>query len=294
MKKPCIAFGAAIVLAAQFSTAHAIEFKNAVVGQTIEDRALTVGKLSLQLPGAQWILASKVQGMGTLPGVANQPVPTPPLQTLAAVQMHNRTILAIVIFSAPAWSYSTIGKWNEDPCKGITSFITKSTLNQTITMPECFAIANQAAGWFQVSTDTTHQDLVRWAGNNGYALPDQMLRVLYTKYHRSDFFQLNAYMAGSLVNAPAAEAWGREAVASLSAMVTRSTAQGKLPELPAFAATPAAEPPVAPRAQPAAAHSAPASNSAESRLRQLKSLLDSNLITPEEYEGKRKKIVDEM
>lgn len=284
-----VAFSA-IVLVAHMPTANAINFSSALVGQTIEDRTLTVGKLSMQLPGAPWILASKVQGMGTVPGVANQPVPNPPLQTLAAVQTHNKTILAVVIFSAPAWSYSNISKWNEDPCKGITSFIRKSTLNQTVTMPECFAIANQAAGWFQVSTDTTHQDLVRWAGDNGYALPDQMLRVFYTKYHQGDFFQLNAYIAGSLVNAPAAEAWGREAVASLSAMVTRSTAQGKLPELPAFAAAP----PVATIAQPAAANAAPASNSAELRLRQLKTLLDSKLITPEEYEGKRKKIVDEM
>jgi len=285
MKKTCLAFSA-IVLAAHFSAAHAVEFKNAVVGQPIADRTLTIGKLSMQLPSGQWILAAKVQGMG-----GSQPnVPAPPQHTFAAIQTYNKTISAVVVFSAPAGSY-IVSRWNNEPCKSETSFVVKSTLNQTMAMPECFVVANQSPGSFETSTPI-YQDLARWAYGNGYAFPDPMVRVFYTKYHGGDYFRLNAYFAGGPGSVPAAEAWGREAVSSLSAMVTRSTAQGKLPELPAFATDPVSVQPVANNAQSAASNAPP--SLAETRLRQLKSLLDSKLITPEEYEGKRKKIVDEM
>ncbi len=289
MKKPCLALGAAIVLAAHFSAAHAIEFKSAVVGQAVADRTLTIGKLSMQLPAGEWTLASKTSeiiGPTAIVAVA-------PLATLTAVQTHHKKVVAIVSFSAPAWSYSVL-RWNDDPCKSITSFIVKSTMNQTMSMPECFAISTQAAASFQISTDNNNQSLARWIYDNGSAFPDPMTRVFYTKYHFSDFFRLNVYFAGDSGTAPAAEAWGREAASSLSAMVTRSTAQGKLPDLPAFALASAGAQPVHASPQPVAAGANVAPNSAESRLRQLKSLLDSKLITPEEYEGKRKKIVDEM
>ncbi len=280
MKKPCLAFGAALVLAAQFTAAHAIDFKTAVVGQTISDRTLTIGKLSMQLPSGEWILAAKDQeGGGSQPSM-----PAPPLNRLVVVQTHHKTLSAVIIFSAPAWSYS-VSRWSSEPCKNVTAFAVKSTLNQTPGMPECFVVTNHSAGEFGTLT-ATHQDLARWADNNGYTLPDPMVRVFHTKYHGGDFFRLNAHFAGGPGSVPAAEAWGREAASSLSAMVTRSAAQARLPEFPASAAIPAGE-------QPAAA-SADTVSSSEVRLRQLKSLLDSKLITPEEYEGKRKKIVDEM
>lgn len=136
---------------------------------------------------------------------------------------------------------------------------------------------------------------MRWAQDNGYALPNPMLRVFYTKHHQGDYFRLNAYFAGDAGSAPAAEAWGRQTVASLSAMVTRPTRmQGRLPDLPSFVATSVGAQPPAARVQPAAFNASATPASAESRLRQLKSLLDSKLITPEEYEGKRKKIVEEL
>ncbi len=289
MKKPCLALGAAIGLAAQFSAVHAIDFKRAVVGQPIADRTLTIGKLSMQLPSGQWILVSKTSG---IVGVQNNQS-APPLQTFAAVQVYNKTVSAIVIFAAPAWSYVT-NRWGSDPCKEITSFIHKSTLNQTTDMPECFAVTTQAASSFQVSTDSTFQNLARWAYDGGYALPDPVVRVFYTKYHHGDFFRLNAYFTGGSGSPLAAEAWGRDAVSSLSAMITRSTAQGTLPELHAFVAAPASATPLATGVQPVAGSANAALTSAEARLRQLQSLLDSKLITREEYEGKRKKIVDEM
>ncbi len=289
MKKPCLAFGAAMALAAHLSAAHAIDFKSAVVGQRIADRTLTIGKLSMQLPGGEWILAAKTQELGG----SNFSVAPPPLQTFAAVQAHDKAISAILVFSAPAWSYN-VSRWNDEPCKNVSSYIVKSTLNQTFAMPECFVIDNETAGSFGASA-SAHRDLVRWASSNGYGVPNPMVKVFHTKYHGGDFFRFNAYLAGGSGSAPAAEAWGREAVASLAAMVTRSTSQATLPELPAFVAAPAGAMPMASISPPVAGSAAnAASTSAESRLRQLRSLLDSKLITPEEYEGKRKKIVEEL
>lgn len=290
MKKPRLAFGAAIVLAAHFSSAHANEFKTAVVGQPIADRTLTIGKLSMQLPSGEWILAAKAQGLG-----GNQPNMAPPPQHgLAAVQVLDKTISAVVVFGAPAWSYN-VSSWSDEPCKNVTSAIVKSTLNQTFAMPECFVIDRQTAGSFEASAPI-NRDVVRWADNNGLVIPNSMLRVFHTKFRGGDYFRFNAYFPGGTSSAPALEAWGREAAASLSAMVNRSTAQGKLPELPAFAIAPANVQATTAGAQPIAGSTnpAPASSSAEARLRQLKSLLDSKLITPEEYEAKRKKIVDEI
>lgn len=289
MKKSCLAFGAVFVLAAQFSTAHAIEFKDAVVGQPIADHTLTIGKLSMQLPGGEWILGAKTEEKGGI-----QPNNSaPPRHRFAAVQIHDKTLSAIVIFSAPARSYYYVTRWNDDPCKQETSYIVKSTLKQTVAMPECFVVANPAAGTFEAA-NVTQKELVRWAQDNGYALPNPMLRVFYTKHHQGNYFRLNAYFAGDAGSAPAAEAWGRQTVESLSAMVTRPSIQGKLPDLPAFVSTPMSAKPVTASVRPAAASANAAPTSAEARLRQLKTLLDSRLITPEEYEGKRKKIVEEM
>lgn len=287
MKNPCLAFGAAMALAAHLSVAHAVDFKSAVVGQPIADRTLTAGKLSVQLPNGEWILAAKAQvGGGSQPNM-----PAPPLHRFAVVQVQDKTISAVISFSGPAWSYA-VTQWNDEPCKNVTSYIVKSTLNQTWAMPECFVVANVKAGAFEALSDT-HREVARWAHNNGYALSVPMVQVHHTKYHKGDYFRLNAHFAGGPGSAPAAEAWGREAASSLTAMITRATAVGQLPELPAFASTPGATQPVV--AQPMTGTAAAAApGSAEARLRQLKSLLDSKLITPEEYEGKRKKIVDEM
>ncbi|EJE49930.1 hypothetical protein PMI14_05500 [Acidovorax sp. CF316] len=241
----------------------------------------------MQLPSGEWILAAKAQvGGGSQPNM-----PAPPLHRFAVVQVRDKTISAVIMFSGPAWSYA-VTQWSDEPCKNVTSYIVKSTLNQTRAMPECFVVANLNAGAFEALSDT-HKEVARWAHSNSYALPVPMLQVHHTKYHKGDYFRLNAHFAGGLDSAPAAEAWGREAASSLTAMITRATPLGQLPELPAFASTLGATQPVA--AQPmAGSATAAAPGSAEARLRQLKSLLDSKLITPEEYEGKRKKIVDEM
>lgn len=278
-----------MALAAHLSAAHAIDFKSAVVGQPIADRTLTAGKLSVQLPSGEWILAAKAQvGGGSQPNM-----PAPPLHRFAVVQVQDKTISAVISFSGPAWSYA-VTQWNDEPCKNVTSYIVKSTLNQTWAMPECFVVANVKASAFAALSDT-HREVARWANNNGYALPDPMVQVHHTKYHKGDYFRLNAHFAGGPGAAAAAEAWGRDAASSLTAMITRATPLGRLPELPAYASTPGTSTPVA--AQPMAgsvAATATAPASTEARLRQLKSLLDSKLITPEEYEGKRKKIVDEL
>lgn len=278
-----------MALAAHLSAAHAVDFKSAVVGQPIADRTLTAGKLSVQLPGGDWILAAKAQGMG-----GNQPnLAPPPQHTFAALQVHDKAISAIVVFSAPAWSYN-VSSWSDEPCKNVNSYIVKSTLNQTFAMPECFVIDRQTARSFETSA-SINRDLLRWASSNGYVLPNSMLRVFHTKFRGGDYFRFNAYLAGDPSSAPAVETWGRETAASLSAMVTRSSSRGTLPELPAFVAAPASATPVATSAPPVAGSAAnTAPTSAEARLRQLKSLLDSKLITPEEYEGKRKKIVEEL
>lgn len=160
-------------------------------------------------------------------------------------------------------------------------------------MPECFVVANPATGTLEAAS-ATHKELVRWAQDNGYSLPNPMLRVFYTKHHQGDYFRLNVYFAGDTASASAAEAWGRQTVTSLSAMVTRPSIQGKLPDLPAFVAAPAGTQPVAARVQAPGAHANTPLSSAEGRLRQLKHLLDSKLITAEEYEDKRKKIVEEI
>lgn len=287
MKNPCLAFGAAMALAAHLSAAHAVDFKSAVVGQPIADRTLTVGKLSVQLPSGEWVLAAKTQvGGGSQPNM-----PAPPLHRFAVVQVQDKTISAVITFSGPAWSHAA-NQWSDESCKNVTSYIAKSTLNQTWAMPECFVVVNTKAGAFEALSDT-HREVARWARNNGYAVPFPMLQVHHSKYHKEDFFRLNVHFAAGPDSAPAAVAWGREAVASLTAMITRATPLGQLPDLPAFASTPGATQAVA--AQPmagSAAAAAPAS--AEARLRQLKSLLDSKLITPEEYEGKRKKLVEEL
>lgn len=289
MKKFRLALGAAIILAAHLSAAYAIEFKDAVVGQPIADRTLTIGKLSMQLPAGEWILAAKTEENGRIQTNSD----SPPRHRFAAVQIRDKTLTAIVVFRAPARSFYYVTRWRDDPCKAETSFIVKSTLQQTVNMPECFVVASQAAGTFDAASPT-HKELVRWAQDNGYALPSSMLRVFYTKHHQGDYFRLNVYFAGDTSSASAAEAWGRQTVASLSAMVTRPSIQGKLPELPAFVAAPAGTQPVAARMQAPAVGANTTPSSAEARLRQLKNLLDSRLITPEEYEDKRKKIVEEM
>ena len=113
MLNPRLAFGAAIVLAAQFSTAHAIEFNHAVVGQPIADRMLTIGKLSMQLPGGEWILAAKTEENGRIQTNSD----SPPRQRFAAAQIHDKTLTAMVVFRAPARSFYYVTRWRDDPCK---------------------------------------------------------------------------------------------------------------------------------------------------------------------------------
>lgn len=222
---------AASTLACLPPAAHATDFKNAQLGQPIADNLLGVGNFQVQLPPGRWVLITKLNNQA---GTLGSGHPAPPTQILAAARAEGGRVVAVVSFAAPETSYMGMSRWSDDPCKAETAAVVKDTLEQTIAMPECFAINHLKPDQIEKSRTPALVDMQKWAKDSSLAMPPGVVRVNYVKYHGGDFLRVTSYLAGAPGDIPATEPWGRAAVASLSPHVRGKSAPGVLPALPAF------------------------------------------------------------
>lgn len=265
--------------------ANATEFDHLLVGQEVTDNVIGVGQFRIRLPDqGVWIVASKQSVQGGKDPASWEP---PVRQTVAVAQSSNGALSAVLIFGAPAKSYKSV-RWNDDPCAGVTDFVVKDTMNQVFGMPECFAVLRFREDDFYRTSGGPFSDIVNWASNLRLAWPEHFIRVFYTKYGRGDYLRANLYLPGSVESAQRVELWGRQVAASMAAAVIQGTMTATILPLPALPNSPVSTD------VPRATSTSPSAKSAESRMLELKSLLEKGLITNDDYNEKRKKILQDL
>jgi hypothetical protein len=278
---------------AHFTVAHSADLKHLSVGQQLPGSMLSIGRFQLQLPEGPWALVSKSAiAAGSQSGSSATPV-----QLVAAIaRVESGKATAILIFRTPANTFQSVNRWRDDPCGGIQKALVKDTMRQTFAMPECFAITTYSPAAFTSATTGAVGDVAAWLTSSRTVLPENILRVYYTKYHGGDFLHANMYLQGTPENLPKVEAWGRQAANSLQQMVNRG-AIGVIPSLPelvpaSLALKAGPQDPVQPGTQ--GGFQAAPGRTAEARILELKSLLDKGLISADDYNEKREKILDEI
>lgn len=267
--------------------ASATEFDHLAVGQEVTDKVVGVGRFRIQLPayGAWTVVSKQSVQAGRDAASWNQPI----RQTIAVAQSTGSALSAVFIFTAPAKPYKGGARWNDDPCALVTDFITKDTMNQTYMMPECFVVQRYRKDMFNPAAGGTFPDIVNWASSLRLSWPEHFVRVYYTKYSRSGYLRGNLYLAGSPESLPWVESWGRQLAASMAAAVRQGSGSATVPAVPALPNAP-----VAADGQRETLVSPTVAKSAESRMLELKSLLDKGLITGDDYNEKRKKILQDL
>ena len=284
--KTCVAL---TVTALPCAVAHAVDFDALAVGQPVADNVVGIGRFHVQLPDGRWTVLSKLtKSAGTQTGSSA----TPTQLTVAVGRASAGYVSAVMVFNTPANTFQSVSRWNDDPCATYTRALVKDTMGQTFSMPECFAITNFAATAWSTARTEPFLDIHKWMTDQRLALAPEFFHIFYTKYQGGDFFKATLYLPGSPRDLPAAELWGRAVAQSLQSTV-KHRSLGLIPSLPEFtsATTAANKEPQLPANE--ARPPVPA-RSAEARMQELKSLLDKGLITTDDYNDKRKKILSEL
>ncbi|WP_048439243.1 SHOCT domain-containing protein [Caenimonas sp. SL110] len=265
--------------------ALATDFDRLTVGQELADDAISVGNFRIQLPApGRWTVVSKqaVQA-GRDTASWDQPV----RQTIAVAQSAGGELSAVFIFTAPEKPYGN--RWSDEPCAEVNDFIVKDKMNSTFMMPECFAVQRHRTEVFRnAAAGGAFPDVVNWVAKSRLTWPDQFTRVFYTKFYRGGYVRANLYLAGTHESMPWIESWGRQLASSISAGVTQQTKVATVSPMPGVLVAPDE------RVRPKIPSSSQTAKSAESRIRELKSLFEKGLITKEDYEGKRTKILEDL
>lgn len=221
---------AGLIVATHSTVASAADFSALVVGQPVSDNTIKIGQFQLQLPAGSWTVLSAVSARQGNQSGAGSAVPTQLVVALARVEAGR--VSAFFTVRTPASSFVGVRRWSDDPCASFTSALVKDTLNQTFALPECLAIVNVAAGAITGQASGPLAEAAKWLMDSKIAIPDQLLRVYYTKYSGGDFLHTYMYLPSPPVTLASAEVWGRAAAQALGKMVTRESESGVLPALP--------------------------------------------------------------
>lgn len=245
-------------------------------GAYAQSTAMRVGRFTVQLPGTWVLLSDRHINSGSQSGTSS----TPTQHVVAYGVKDGRDKPVVVILRAPSSTFVGVSRWQDDPCKNYRTALVKDTLGQTFAMPECLAIEEYATQNILRSEAAVMQDIAQWLKRTD--APQSLLHVHYSKYHGGDFLHFNSYHALPKDAAPQIEGWARQVASHLHATVVGGSA-GTLMAFPSSIDT---APPTGPRPKEP--------RSVETRLTELKSLFDRGLITEQDFDQRRKQILDSI
>src|SRR6185369_1710734 len=214
---------------AQCSLVFAADFSALVVGQPISDNTVKIGQFQLQLPAGQWTVVS---AMALRAGNQNGGSAVPTQLSISVARVESAKVTGLLIFRAPASSFLGVSRWNDDPCSEIKETLVKDTMKQNFRMPECFAVVKFPPSTITSATDGPMANIAQWLKDSKTNLPENLLRVYYSKYNGGDFIHANMFLPGSAENYSAAETWGRGVAQAIQKMVVRDSSIAVLPALP--------------------------------------------------------------
>jgi hypothetical protein len=221
------ALAAFAVIHSAFS--HSADFAALTLGQMVPDNAINIGQFQLQLPEGKWTVVSTFEARA---GSQRGGSAVPTQLTVAVARVDGAKISGLFIFRTPASTFVGVSRWNDDPCGSITDALVKDTMDQNWRMPECFAITTMPPATIASWQTGAGAGVARWLKDSQLSLPEDLLRVYYSKYHGGDFLHANMYLPGSSNNFSAAEVWGRGVAQAIKKMVNRDSPSAAIPALP--------------------------------------------------------------
>ncbi len=205
------------------------DFSSLNPGQLVADNTIKIGQFQLQLPAGNWTVLSTLT---TRPGSQMGSSAAPTQLWVAIAQTESAHVKGLLVFRTPASTFIATRAWSDNPCGSVTGALVKDTMQQTLSMPECFTVTNYPPTNITSATEGLLGDIAKWLKDSRIGLPENILRVYYSKYHGGDFLHAYMYLPGTPDNFAAANTWGRSVAQAIQKMVIRESSFAALPPLP--------------------------------------------------------------